>query len=121
MNSLVFCYGTLKRNYGNHRLLETSEFVGEVTTKPFYRLYNVGHFPGLIEDNQTGKAIQGELYRVTDPAVMARLDRLEGIPWLYRREYIKIEGVDEEVEGYIFNQDYSDLEECSPVWEGKKW
>jgi gamma-glutamylcyclotransferase (GGCT)/AIG2-like uncharacterized protein YtfP len=118
-NKLVYVYGTLKSGFGNHRILETSEFVGEVTTKPFYRLYNVGHYPGLVEDAETGKAIQGELYRVTDPAVMQRLDRLEGIPWLYRREYLKIEGMeDDEVQGYIYNQDYSDLEECSPKWEG---
>jgi gamma-glutamylcyclotransferase (GGCT)/AIG2-like uncharacterized protein YtfP len=114
---LVFVYGTLKSGYHNNRLLEEEEFVGEAVTKPLYRLWDVGAFPGLTEDFENGKAIQGELWRVS-PECVVRLDRLEGTPYLYRREVLQIEGVTEEVQGYIFNRDYSRLEECSPVWEG---
>lgn len=113
-SKLIWVYGTLKRNYGNHHLIETCEFVGEAVTKPFYRLYKVSYFPGLVEDEKTGKSIQGELYRVTDPAIMRRLDALEGVPYLYRRESLKIEGVDDDVQGYIFNREIDNLEECSP-------
>lgn len=116
MTYLVFVYGSLKRNYYNHRLLETSEFIGEATTKPFYRLYNLGSFPGLKEDNENGKAIQGELYLVNDET-LKRLDRLEGTPHFYIRKDLQIENIDEQVQGYIFNQDVSWYDECSPKWE----
>jgi gamma-glutamylcyclotransferase (GGCT)/AIG2-like uncharacterized protein YtfP len=119
MNQLVFVYGTLKRGHGNNRILTQggSEFVGEAVTKPLYRLWSVAYFPGLTEDFENGKAIQGELWRVKNQETMRRLDALEGVPFLYRREKIQIEGVDEEVLGYIYNQEI-DCKECSPVWRG---
>lgn len=115
MKYLVFTYGTLKKNYYNHHLLETSEFIGNAVTKPFYRLYNLGSFPGLKEDKKNGKAIQGELYLVNDET-LKRLDRLEGTPYLYVRKDLQIENVSEQVQGYIFNQEVNDYDECSPKW-----
>lgn len=117
---LVFVYGTLKRGYYNNRLLEGQEFVGEAITEPKYRLYDLGSFPGLVEDNEKGKAIKGEVWRV-DEKVIPRLDMLEGTPHLYRREFIDIAGMDEKVQGYIFNRSLDGCDECSPVWEGSKW
>lgn len=114
---LVFVYGTLKKGYYNNRLLDGQEFVSEATTKPKYRLYNLGSFPGLIEDNETGKAIKGEIWRVEE-RVIPRLDRLEGHPHFYRREFLEIDGVDD-VQGYIFNGSVREDAECSPVWEDK--
>lgn len=116
MKHLVFTYGTLKKGYGNNRLLANEEFVGKATTKPLYRLYNLGAFPGLIEDEKTGKIIHGELWRISDKT-MRRLDLLEGHPNFYRREFLEIEGVDG-VQGYIFNGDIKHCEECSPSWDG---
>lgn len=117
VKNLIFVYGSLKSGHYNNRIIENEEFVSEATTKPLYRLWNLGSYPGLTIDTETGKAIKGELWRVS-PEAMVRLDRLEGVPTLYRREYIKIEGVKEEVQGYIFNRDVTSYKECSPVWEG---
>jgi hypothetical protein len=41
---------------------------------------------------------------------------LEGHPHHYRREIIEIEGVEEEVSGYIYNYPVDNCKECSPVW-----
>lgn len=68
----MFVYGTLKRGYGNHRLLADSEFLG-LGVAPG-RLYNFG-LPGYKRG--TEGTVRGELYRVTD-ATLARLDTLEG-------------------------------------------
>jgi gamma-glutamylcyclotransferase (GGCT)/AIG2-like uncharacterized protein YtfP len=112
----IFVYGTLKRGYNNNRrLLTGSEFVGEFFTKPFYRLYDLGYFPGLKIDKQAGKSIKGEIYRVSDK-VLESLDFLEGHPKHYKRESLEIENFDEKVEGYIYNYDVSKKTECSPEW-----
>lgn len=72
----VVVYGTLRKGFGNHRLLTTSEelFAGSLPLP--YRMISLGAFPGLIptEDNHD---ISVEIYKVTEE-VLERLDRLEG-------------------------------------------
>jgi gamma-glutamylcyclotransferase (GGCT)/AIG2-like uncharacterized protein YtfP len=80
----VFVYGTLKRGHGNHCLLEGQKFLGEATTPPRFRLFDLGAFPAVAQDRQHGYAIRGELYLV-DADCLARLDRLEGVPRHYQR------------------------------------
>jgi gamma-glutamylaminecyclotransferase len=81
---LVFVYGSLKRGFGNHRLLANSEFVGTGLTEPRYRLINLGPYPAMIESTDDPLSITGELYRI-DEQTLADLDRLEGEGVLYRR------------------------------------
>lgn len=118
-NAKLFCfvYGTLKAGKSNNHLLEKATFVREAVTKPIYRLWNVGRYPALTKDLINGKAIQGEIWEIT-PEILVRLDRLEGVPWLYVREVLEIEGAEEEIQGYIYNREYGHLQECSPVWNG---
>lgn len=117
--SLIFVYGTLKRGERNcQHFLKKEEYVRDAVTKPCYRLYDNGSYPLLLEDEETGKAIQGELWRVSARTI-ASLDRLEGVPYLYKREYLKIMDVDEPVQGYIYQDSVELFRECSPVW--RKW
>ncbi|WP_457623862.1 gamma-glutamylcyclotransferase, partial [Persephonella sp.] len=37
MKSLIFVYGTLRKGFGNHRLLENAEFLGIGRTKEKYK------------------------------------------------------------------------------------
>jgi gamma-glutamylcyclotransferase (GGCT)/AIG2-like uncharacterized protein YtfP/predicted glutamine amidotransferase len=91
----VFVYGTLKKGFGNHRLLSNSRFLGNATTVSKWLMIGEDMpFPYLLEqDWKKGKYIKGELYEV-DEATLARLDRLEGVPSHYKREdlYVQIEG-----------------------------
>lgn len=72
MSHLVFVYGTLKKGFHNHGLLEESEYEGPgkvpghlyVVGLPYYKKADDG-------------VVYGELYRVDDNT-LARLDRLEG-------------------------------------------
>ena len=80
MTNLVFVYGTLKKGFGNHHVLQGAEFVGEATL-PDGKMLHLGAFPGLIPGNTR---IFGEVYRTT-PHILQRLDRLEGHPSFYMR------------------------------------
>lgn len=86
----VFVYGTLKRGYDNHVLLEGSEFIGEVNTKNRYPMVNVEeYFPYLIDRAGVGHNVKGELYKI-DELTLLQLDILEGYPDFYTREQIKV-------------------------------
>lgn len=87
----VFVYGTLKRGYGNNRVLLDSEFIGEaVTVDRNLVLTNCG-FPFMIENPQreavrgSTAPVLGEVYLVSQLSVIEALDRLEGVPDLYMR------------------------------------
>lgn len=87
MNYRVFVYGTLLRGEPNHYILEHACFVREARTPAVFTLRDMGAFPALLADGST--AVLGEVYDV-DAATLARLDRLEGHPRLYRRTPIAL-------------------------------
>lgn len=80
---LVFVYGTLKRGFGNHRVLGDSTFVGNATTEGKYPMVCTnGYFPYLINRPGVGHNISGEVYDVNDD-VLEGLRMLEGVPIHY--------------------------------------
>lgn len=106
----LFTYGTLKRGLRNSVLLAGSNFVKETVTKPLYKLYDCGPYPCLVEAEK-GKSVRGEIYEI-DAATLARLDRLEGIPFLYDRKVIKLENFPFETIAYFYQQDVKQFVEC---------
>ena len=61
----LFVYGTLMRGYEHPmaRLLSRSaDFIGEATCRG--RLYLVKHYPGLVESDDAGDIVFGEVYRL---------------------------------------------------------
>ncbi|MEB3271212.1 MAG: gamma-glutamylcyclotransferase family protein [Synechococcus sp.] len=80
-SQLLFVYGTLKRGHDNHRHLAGAPWAGEGLMAGV-DLHDLGPFPMAILGE--GR-VQGELYRVGE-VELARLDRFEGVPRLYRRE-----------------------------------
>lgn len=78
----LLVYGTLKRGFHNHRLMEGAEYIGE-SNVPGYIMYSLGGFPGVVH----GKGhITGELYKITKDH-LPRLDRLEGFDEKLKPEY----------------------------------
>jgi len=61
---LVFVYGTLKRGFYNHEVLETSQFIGKAITKNKYPMIN--------------------------DLTLEKLDILEDFPDFYTRDYIQV-------------------------------
>jgi gamma-glutamylaminecyclotransferase len=88
MNHPVFVYGSLMSGQPNHHLLSGAESVGPDRTQDrAFRMVDVGGFPAA--DTGGREWVHGELYRVDD-ATLARLDRLEGHPTLYRRRRVRL-------------------------------
>jgi gamma-glutamylaminecyclotransferase len=100
--TLVFVYGTLKRGGKNFRLLADQEFVGEATTAPRYRVYDLGPWPGLARDDANGLAVRGELFAVSE-CCLAELDDFESDAGAFVRELIEVDG-HEEVWAYYLNE-----------------
>lgn len=82
---LIFCYGTLCANFGNHQVIKdkTTKYLGEAETLPEYTIY-AGGFP-IVERSGT-TSIKGEVYEVNDEHVLDHVYSLEnysGVPNKY--------------------------------------
>ncbi len=119
MKFLVFCYGTLKSGYHNHRLLEDAKFIGKSRTTPDYKIYCNGRFPYMIEV-EGGVSVEGEVYEV-DAEQLARLDRLEGHPRMYLRKLVNlVNEFEQPVEAYIYQHSVEKCRDCGTSWNGVK-
>lgn len=87
----VFVYGTLKKNFPAHELMEEvgAKFLSNAVTDCAYQLYDQGNFPGMVEeDGPTG--VHGELYEVPE-AGLHLLDGYECVgQGLFRRAEIEL-------------------------------
>ncbi len=84
----LFVYGTLKRGFHNHGIVQHCKFLGEATTKTAsFTMYDLGAFPGVsIIGNDK---IVGEVFELPDAATLARTDQLEGHPRFYQRMLVE--------------------------------
>ena len=97
----VFVYGTLKRGFCNHALLDEAEFIGEATTVARFGFYlgaddcapEVEEIPYLYRHPRVtdeAMSVHGEVWEIS-PSILRQLDRLEGHPDWYRRESIQVQ------------------------------
>ncbi|CAA3002240.1 Hypothetical predicted protein [Olea europaea subsp. europaea] len=84
--SLIFTYGTLKRGFHNHALIEDlmrtrdAVFMGDYSTVESFPLVVGPHgIPYLINLPGSGHRVRGELYSVSSDRGLARLDELERV------------------------------------------
>lgn len=82
----VAVYGSLRQGFGNHQLLQDSEFLGTMITQNEWTMYSLGGFPGIVPKGEI--SILTEVYEVNDE-IFQRLDRLEGYPEFYNRQEIE--------------------------------
>tara|TARA_R110002012_G_scaffold77863_4_gene198588 strand:- start:4655 stop:5119 length:465 start_codon:yes stop_codon:yes gene_type:complete len=93
--NLVFVYGTLKKGFNNHHLLQIDDsiFKGHCTTGDKYHMFVEHSIPFVIratdEDQQDAVKIEGELYEV-NADTLQDLDELEGHPRFYRRQLVSV-------------------------------
>jgi gamma-glutamylcyclotransferase (GGCT)/AIG2-like uncharacterized protein YtfP len=72
---IVF-YGTLRAGYAAHARLNLPTaltYVGKCRLDG--KLYDLGRYPGFVPG---ADRVEGEVYRIRDPALLARLDAFEG-------------------------------------------
>lgn len=104
----LFVYGTLKRNYGNHRCLQGSKYLMDLVVRDNFYLIDLGPFPALIHDPNNRYSVYGELYEIDDK-ILKRCDILEGYSSFYDRSLRELEGVGS-VWLYYLNPNTYDLE-----------
>lgn len=85
----LFVYGTLVRGGVNQGLLGGARPLGAVRTVDGFGLVDLGPYPGMLAGGSN--AVAGELYEV-GAATLARLDRFEGHPVLFRRTEVRLAG-----------------------------
>lgn len=94
MPHAIFVYGTLKRGFPNHGLMQGATFLGVALSVEAYPMIVQGrHFsPVIIPEPGTGHRIVGELWEVDD-ARLAALDDLKSthLPTGYIRQTIEVE------------------------------
>ncbi|WP_395742754.1 gamma-glutamylcyclotransferase [Prosthecobacter sp.] len=115
--TLVFVYGTLKRGGDNHHWISQQQFVGEACTKPMFRLYDLGGYPGMVRADE-GLSIQGEVWSV-DEAGLIKLDVLEDTEGgEYERVRVVLEGewAERAVEGYVYLRSVEGRREVGVRW-----
>ncbi|HEY1847740.1 MAG TPA: gamma-glutamylcyclotransferase [Opitutaceae bacterium] len=101
--TLLFVYGTLKRDGTNHHYLGGQAFVGPARTPPGYVLFDLSGYPGMIAE-AGGPGVGGEVWAVDDEC-LGRLDQLEGTEeGLFRRAPVPLEGAHaaDRVEAYLY-------------------
>ena len=87
-NIKLFVYGSLMKGFFNHHYLKNALFLKVDRAKPLYSLYNLGEYPGLL--NEGDMAVEGEVYLI-DEATLRWVDTLEDYPRMYTREDIELE------------------------------
>ena len=88
--TLLFVYGSLKRNFGNNKVLKNirASYIHNVITRDAtYDLVNLGAYPGMV---QGSFYIEGEVWELSFPEDIGILDRFEGAPDFYYRRTISI-------------------------------
>lgn len=119
MTMNIFVYGTLRKGQYAHRLMDGAKFLGEAVTATKYQLYDVGSFPGLIEDPSIEGGVSGELYEITED-MLPRIDHYEGVAHgLFRRgEVVLSDG--STANAYFFNRSIDQAIRIeSGVWHRK--
>ncbi|WP_353662477.1 gamma-glutamylcyclotransferase family protein [Hydrogenimonas sp. SS33] len=88
----LFVYGTLKRGHPMHRLLAPfARYVAEGSICG--KLYDLGAYPGVVEEQGCRHRVFGELYRLTDAAEAFRvLDAYEGSEYRRIELPVRLEG-----------------------------
>lgn len=106
--NLIFVYGSLRENHGNHHLLADACSYGICTTKENYAMYVVSGYP-YVTSSESRYPIVGELYGVDDQT-MHKLDKMEGHPRYYvRRQTVVVQGEQEYTAWMYFRDPYGTL------------
>ena len=71
----IAVYGSLKRGYYNHSLIETQEFIGNGTVYG-YQLYDLGYYPAAVQE-KSEKELLVEVYSIENSIIFQRVDLME--------------------------------------------
>ena len=92
----IFVYGTLKKDYHNHSMIEKETFIsrGLLSKENRFKMVNMGSFPAIIPAQANeAQDIEGEIWEVSDQTFKS-VDFLEGFPKFYWRDQFNIDAED---------------------------
>tara|TARA_Y100001973_G_C5156014_1_gene310794 strand:- start:737 stop:1126 length:390 start_codon:yes stop_codon:yes gene_type:complete len=98
-NTKLFVYGTLKKGYSNHSIIQKTTYIGDFISIDRFDLSGYS-FPKIYPNDQ-GKRIKGEIYDLYEQDFIAT-DMLEGNGSFYRREIRKFQRNNEIIEAWIY-------------------
>jgi gamma-glutamylcyclotransferase (GGCT)/AIG2-like uncharacterized protein YtfP len=113
----IFVYGSLKRGYRLHHLLQGQPFLGTASTCPLYRLHDLGEYPGLVA-SASGVSVRGEVYEVDD-GCLQQLDAAEGVDeGLYVRGPVQLTGLfaDRTIHAWFYGGSVHGCQDCGTEW-----
>jgi len=90
-NEFLFVYGSLKKGFDNHKLLEKyAKRVGKASTVGKFAMYedSFGNYPYLVIEPVS--KVMGELYEIKRKELLDKIDEFEGAPEYYQRKKIKV-------------------------------
>lgn len=91
-HELLFVYGSLKKGFDNHRILEKSaKRLGKAKTVSKFGMFedSFGNYPYLI--SEPIYKIEGELYKINRKELLEKIDEFEGAPDYYQRKKIRVQ------------------------------
>lgn len=104
---LIYVYGTLKKNFGANDLLQPARLVAEEVPIFGFKMYTNGSFPMVVNSENTKDKVFGEVWEIEED-ILRRLDRYEGHPNLFTRDWIPSEqlgfNTDLGVQMYYYNR-----------------
>ena len=109
-NELLFVYGSLKKGFDNHNLLNKyAKRLGKAHTVKKFAMFedSFGNYPYLIDAPHT--KIQGELYKITRAELMERIDEFEGAPDYYTRKRIEVKSHHGVQRAFVYIREDSDI------------
>ena len=86
----LFVYGTLRNGYDNpmaQLLRQHARLLGHGCVPG--RLFNLGWYPGATHEPDSPHRVWGDVYELTDEAILFRLDDYEGIEGYPDDEYAR--------------------------------
>ena len=90
---LVFVYGSLKKDFDNHHIIEKAKYKCKARTVKKFDMFkeDCANYPYLLK-RTTIKShnIKGELYEIYRNDILNELDRFEDAPNYYERHTIKV-------------------------------
>jgi len=90
-NELLFVYGSLKKGFDNHNLLNKyAKRLGKAHTVKKFSMFedSFGNYPYIVDVPHS--KIKGELYQINRAELMQRIDEFEGAPDYYERKKIEV-------------------------------
>lgn len=115
----LFVYGTLMRNHALHSNLGKAKFVSEEVLEGF-EMHDLGAYPCILNTGNSEDKVYGEVYNIQAPQLRA-LDCVEGVPYLFKRIKVDING--EDVYAYEYSSRLGKPNNRIPSgkWEGVKY